>query len=145
MGSPLSPILADMVMDDLEPHCLRLLSFDCSFYYRYVDNIFVIVHRTKIDEMLSAFNSYHHRLRFTHEIEFNASINFLDISVIRHNGKLITNWYRKNTCSGRYINFFSNHPMKYKINTIYNFVDYAILLSNSCFHHVNISQTDLIK
>ncbi|EFN64883.1 hypothetical protein EAG_04615, partial [Camponotus floridanus] len=48
------------------------------------------------------------------------------------------NWFRKPTWSGRYINFYSNHPLKYKINTIYNLVDHAILLSDNCFKQENI-------
>jgi len=40
MGSPLSPILADIVMDDLETHCLSNLDFVVNTFYRYVDDIF---------------------------------------------------------------------------------------------------------
>ncbi|KAL6424940.1 hypothetical protein ACFW04_009349 [Cataglyphis niger] len=133
MGSPLSPILADIVMDDLETHCLGLLSFAVPVYYRYVDDIFAIVPRAKVDEINVIFNSYHQRLKFTREIELDSCINFLNTSVIRSNGKIVTNWYRKPTCSNRYINFYSNHLFKYKINTIFNFVDHAILLSDDQF------------
>ncbi|XP_046737536.1 uncharacterized protein LOC124406224 [Diprion similis] len=35
MGSPLSPILADIVMDDLESCCIKKLPFTLPFYYRY--------------------------------------------------------------------------------------------------------------
>ena len=111
MGSPLSPILADIVMDDLETFCLNSVEFNVPLYFRYVDDIFSIVPRSKINEMLSVFNSYHHRLKFTYEIEKDNCINFLDTTVIRlNNGKLITNWFRKPTFSGRYISFLSAHP-----------------------------------
>ncbi|XP_024892886.1 uncharacterized protein LOC112468084 [Temnothorax curvispinosus] len=138
MGSPLSPILADMVMEDLETHCLQLLSFHISFFKRYVDDIFAIVPRSGIDELLRVFNSYHTRLKFTFEIEKNNSLSFLDTIVIREGTVLLTNWYRKPTFSGRYINYFSNHPLKYKINTIRNLVDRAILLSDVRFHKSNL-------
>jgi len=56
-------------------------------------------------------------------------LNFLNTSVIRtDNGKLVTNWYRKSTYSGRYINFYSSHPYQFKLNTIKSLV--AILLSD---------------
>ena len=138
MGSPLSPILADMVMEDLETHCLLLLSFHISFFKRYVDDIFAIVPRSGIDELLRVFNSYHTRLKFTFEIEKNSSLSFLDTTVIREGIVLLTNWYRKPTFSGRYINYFSNHPLKYKINIIRNLVDRAILLSDVRFHKSNL-------
>src|SRR5580765_2337938 len=138
MGSPLSPILVDIVMDDLEIQCLNTLSFKVPVYCRYVDDVFTIIPRKKLDEVLTTFNNYHQWLKFTHEFEVNSSINFLNTTVIRSENKLITNWCRKPTWSGRYINFHSNHPTKYKINTIYNLVDHAILLSDDRFHNDNI-------
>jgi len=41
MGSPLSPILADIVMEDLETLSLQKLDFIVYTYYRYVDDIFM--------------------------------------------------------------------------------------------------------
>jgi len=38
MGSPLSPILVDIVMEDFEVHCLGKLEFEINTYYRYVDS-----------------------------------------------------------------------------------------------------------
>ena len=45
--------------------------------------------------MLEVFNSYNNRLQFTHELEINQGLNFLDLHISRHNGKLRTNWYKK--------------------------------------------------
>lgn len=142
MGSPLSPILANIVMDDLETHCLSLLGFNVPIYYRYVDDIFTIVPRSKIEEIKSIFNNYHQRLAFTHETESDSCIRFLDTIVIRSESRLLTDWYRKPTCSNRYINFHSKHSFKYKMNTIYNLVDRAILLADVRFHSKNI---DIVK
>jgi len=139
MGSPLSPILADLIMDDLEINCLTKLDFKLHNYYRYVDDIFLIIPRNKVDSILKIFNEYHPRLKFTHELENNNTLSFLNTSVIRgSDGKLLTNWYRKPTYSGRYINFFSCHPEQYKYNTITTLVDQAILLSDETFHDSNL-------
>lgn len=47
MGSLISPLFADIVMDDLETHCLDLLfkKFNCKpvFYYRYVDDSIICI------------------------------------------------------------------------------------------------------
>ncbi|XP_025266911.1 uncharacterized protein LOC112638816 [Camponotus floridanus] len=75
MGSPLSPILADIMMDDLETHCLSLLDFNVPVYYRYVDDIFTIVPRSKVEMIKSTFNNYHQRLAFTHEIECDSQLS----------------------------------------------------------------------
>jgi len=139
MGSPLSPILADIVMEDLETLSLQKLNFVVHTYYRYVDDILMIIPATKLDSVLNVFNSYHPRLKFTYEAESNNMLNFLNTSVIRQDdGTIITNWYRKPTFSGRYINFYSNHPYQYKLNTITNLVDHAILLSDERFHVTNL-------
>lgn len=50
------------------------------------------------------------RLQCTCEMENNNWLNFLDITIIRENDKLITNWYKTPTFSGRYINYYSSHP-----------------------------------
>jgi len=139
MGSPLSPILADMVMDDLETHCIKKLNFEIHTYYRYVDDIFLIIPKTKVESVLKTFNNYHPRLKFTHEMERNNTLSFLNTSVIREGERLLTNWYRKPTYSGRYINYFSSHPKQYKLNTITNLVDQAIMLSSERFQAENIN------
>jgi len=59
MGSLLSPILADIVMEDLETHCLQKLDFIVHTYYRYVDDIFLITQANKLDSLLNTFNDYH--------------------------------------------------------------------------------------
>jgi len=38
MGFPLSPILADIVMQDLEVKAIKNLDFEIPVYYRYVDD-----------------------------------------------------------------------------------------------------------
>jgi len=120
-------------MDELEINCLKKLDFTVHTYYRYVDDIFLIVPDKKLDNVLTTFNDYHPRLKFTYELENNNSLNFLDVVIVKTNNKLISNWYRKSTFSGRYINYYSNHPLQYKLNTITNLVDHAILLSDKHF------------
>ncbi|RLU20854.1 hypothetical protein DMN91_007468 [Ooceraea biroi] len=56
MGSPLSPILADMVMEDLETSCLDVLDFEVETFYRYVDDMFFILPSNKISYVLETFN-----------------------------------------------------------------------------------------
>ncbi|RLU15076.1 hypothetical protein DMN91_012963 [Ooceraea biroi] len=137
MGSPLSPIVADMVLDDLETICMERLDFKIKLFYRYVD-VFMILPTDRIQQVLEIFNNYHPRLCFTVETEKNGTINFLDATVIRDNEALITDWYRKPTYSGRYINYFASNPLQHKINVITNLVDRAILLSDERFHDKNI-------
>ncbi|XP_046424414.1 uncharacterized protein LOC124181677 [Neodiprion fabricii] len=102
MGSPLSPILSDLVLDDLEQYCLNKLDFKPSFFFRYVDDIITAVPSDKVAEMLSVFNSFHPRLQFTSELESNHQISFLDILIINDNQLIKTDWFHKATWSQRY-------------------------------------------
>jgi len=138
MGSPLSPIVADLVMRDLEEHVLNSLNIRPSLYYRYVDDIILTAPKEEIHTILNEFNSYHQRLNFTLETEDNHSLNFLDITLITKNTKIITDWYHKNTFSGRFLSFFSNHPICHKVGTIYSLVDRAIKLSHPSFQEKNL-------
>ena len=94
MGSPISPSLADFVMQDLETDIFKRIEFDISFYFRYVDDTFLLIPEDKIHYILTMFNSYHKRLQFTYELENNNFFNFLNISVIKNSDDSIsTNWF----------------------------------------------------
>ena len=82
MGSPISPILADIVMQDLESDCLKKIEFDIPGFFCYIDDILALVPIDKIDHIIGVINSFHPRLRFTHEIENNNQINFLETTII---------------------------------------------------------------
>jgi len=87
---------------------------------------------SKIDVLLEQFYSFHPRLQFTVERRSD-QINFLDITV-SINDRFIFDWYRKPTFSGRFLNFYSNHPLIQKKGTIFSLVDRAFLLSDVMFH-----------
>ena len=111
MGSHLSPIAADIVLDDLEKKCIVSLPFRLLLYFRYVDDIITAVPANKIDTIKHTFNSYNHKIQFTVEEESITKICFLDLQVIREGKYIKTNWFNKLTFSGRLLNFYS-HPRK---------------------------------
>ena len=119
MGSPLSPILASIVMDHLLDNCIPKLPFDLPFLYKYVDDIVCSVPGCHVDTMLSVFNWFDSHLQFTVERETEISVPFLDTRVIRcGDQKVLLDWYTKPTYTGRYINYHSNHTINQKINTV---------------------------
>jgi len=66
MSFPLSPILADMILQEKE--AIGHLSFKLPFYtVRYVDNILLAVPSGKF-KITNIFNSFHQRLQFTLEV-----------------------------------------------------------------------------
>ncbi|KYN42687.1 hypothetical protein ALC56_02887 [Trachymyrmex septentrionalis] len=89
-----------------------------------------------IDTLVNTFNSFHSRLKFTNEIGRDR-LDFLDISLIKKRNSLVKNWYHKPTFSGRYLNYFSRHPLCQKVGTIVGLIDRVLSLSHSICHQEN--------
>ena len=58
MSSPISPIISDIVMQDLEIICLSQIDFHIPIYLRYVDDTFLVIPADKI-EFLVILSSIH--------------------------------------------------------------------------------------
>ncbi|XP_017484779.1 PREDICTED: uncharacterized protein LOC108373412 isoform X1 [Rhagoletis zephyria] len=144
MGNPLSPTIADIIMDDLLNATMielkEIYKIDIQFIVKYVDDIFAIVKRKDVDIILKTLNKYHRKLQFTIETEANFRIPFLDVMIHRRNDSLILDWYSKPTSSGRLINYLSSQPSKYKINTAKNLINKILKISHQQFHDTNIKK-----
>jgi len=138
MGSPLSPVLADLVIQDLEKNIFQNLSTHIPVYYRYVDDIVLAASKYKINDILDSFNAYHERIKFTVDHGDEFCINFLDVKLIYDDGYIIFDLYKKPTNSGRYLNFFSNHPFSQKRGVVTGLVDKVLFLSHPKFQQKNI-------
>jgi len=138
MGSPLSPIVADLVLQDLEINAMKKLPSHLPLYYRYVDDILLAAPVEQLDTILEVFNSFHERLQFTLEISTNQKINFLDVTVIIKDQRLLFDRYERPTSTGRYINYYSQHPWPQKQSIMYGLIDRTILLSHPQFHEKNL-------
>lgn len=134
MGSPLSPIIANITLMDIEERALESLSMKPLFYFRYVDDVILAAHNDKIEEIVDVFNSFHDRIKFTCERAEEGQLSFLDVKVITEGENIITKWYHKPTFSGRYLNFVSQHPVAHKRGVIIGMVDRALKLSHPRFH-----------
>ena len=95
MGSPLSPILADLVIQDLKNDIFNTLTTYIPFYFRYVDDIVLAAPINFIINILDFFNSYHERIKFTVDYGDDRGINFLDVKLLSDNGKIIFDLYKK--------------------------------------------------
>jgi len=138
MGSPFSPIIADLVLRDLETRAISKLSFTLPIYFRYVDDILLAAPSDRLDYILEVFNSFHNRLQFTLETSMNDRINFLDVTVILNDRMILFDKYEKPTNTGRYINYHSQHPMSHKKSIIYGLIDRTVLLTHPTFHEKNL-------
>ena len=88
--------------------------------------------------VLEQFNSFHPRLQFISEFGGD-EINFLDVTISINGNRFGFDWYRKSTFSGRFLNFYSNHPIAQKRETIFSLIDRTFLLSDFRFHTQNLT------
>ena len=137
MGSILSPIIGDIVINDIIYSSLDKIDFEIPFIFNFVDDLILAIPIDKINNTLEIFNSYDHHLKFTIEIEEQNSIAFLDTKNINEISQIITDWYQKPNSSGRYILYNSNHPFRQKLNLIFGLKNRILKLSETKFHKKN--------
>ena len=120
MGSPVAPILAHLYMSELEDNIKNFKGKKPLIFYRYVDDIFMILHGTQREIILfvNFMNKLEHSIKFTIEMQTDNKLPFLDVMVERRNSELITYVYRKSTDTGLYLKWTSNQPRNFKINLI---------------------------
>jgi len=141
MGSPLSPVIADPVLQDLKISAIKNLPFYLLFYYRYVDDIVLTAPSNSLDLLLQSFNAQHSRLQFTMEIERDKKVSFLDLTFINDDGKLIFDLFRKPTFSERYLNYYSHHLLNHKKGVIFGLTDKIINFSHPRFRQKNFIES----
>ena len=101
MGSPVSVVVAKIVMQNIEEQTLATYSETLPLWLRYVDDTITAVHENNIDEFHEHLNEQNTDIQFTKEIEENGKILFLDCLVTRENNTLLTTVYRKATHTDR--------------------------------------------
>ncbi|UYV80119.1 hypothetical protein LAZ67_18001759 [Cordylochernes scorpioides] len=97
MGSPLSTIIAEIVMTRIDVWITHTLSTEIQFWRRYIDDIFCICKKDQESFILLTLNNYNQDISFTLETETNHVIPFLDISIISTPSSFHTTVYHKKT------------------------------------------------
>jgi len=102
MGSPLSPVVANLFMEAFESRALEQASLRPSMWVRYVDDTFVIWPHT--DEELKNFhihlNTINPSIQFTYEKEKEGQLPFLDVCVQRKGNTISTSTEKPPTPTG---------------------------------------------
>ena len=117
MGSSLGPVLANIIMTELESKIIKPLIDRgiVKFYCRYVDDTLVLIKPENIDYVHNLINNFHPNLKFTVDTFNDSSVHFLDLLIMDN---LDIDIYRKDTFTGQYINFNSFTPWHYKVSWI---------------------------
>ncbi|XP_072042470.1 uncharacterized protein [Amphiura filiformis] len=119
MGSPVSPIIANLFMEHLETLALSSFHSPPTFYGRYVDDTMVILKRSVVEDFTSHLNSVHPAIKFTVEFEQANKIAMLDTLISRNaDGSLAFSVYQKaptltNICTSTVINLWNTSWVSY--------------------------------
>ena len=132
MGSPVSPAVADIFMEDLEEKFLSTFSNSPRFWKRFVDDIISVIKRKDKEEFLEHLNRQHSRIRFTVEEENDGSLPFLDVLFQRQqDGHVTRTVYQKPTHTNRYVQFDSHHPAPVKAGIVQGLAERALRVCSS--------------
>ena len=108
MGSPVSPIVVNLYMEDLEQKIIATAPVDCQprNWKRYVDDVICLVHTGKAKTLQQHMNTVDPTgsIIFTREDEENNSMPFLDAKFTRkEDGSVKSTVYRKKTHTDQYV------------------------------------------
>ena len=110
MGSPVSPIVANIYMEMFEDLALQRTQVP-RIWKRYVDDTFCVMEEQNTSVFLDHLNSLRPTILFTMELEKDGSLPFLDTLLTRRtDGGLDVSVYRKPTHTDRYLHYSSHHP-----------------------------------
>ena len=120
MGSPVSPIVANLYMEYLEQKAISTAPHPPKFWHGYVDDTFVIHKEVNKQGFLQHINSVDPVIRFTVEDnKEDGSIPFLDTIVKPEvDGSLSITVYRKPTHTDQYLQWDSHHHLSAKFSVI---------------------------
>ena len=121
MGSPISPIVANLYMEYLEQKTLSTAPNPPRFWHRFVDDTFVIHKEVNKQGFPQHINSVDPAIKFTVEDnKEDGSIPFLDTIVKPEaDGTLSITVYRKSTHTDQYLQWDSHHHLSAKFSVIH--------------------------
>ena len=76
MGSPVSSVIANLVMEDVEQRALASVPVSLSFWTRFVDYVISAVSSNEIDILMQHLNYTELSIQFTVEREINGHLAF---------------------------------------------------------------------
>ena len=133
MGSPISPLIANIFMEEFEVQAL-LSSFPHtpSLWLRFVDDTFVINKAEHSQDLLQHINSQDPHIQFTVEPTQQDSLPFLNTLVtIQPDNSFSTTVYRKPTHTDQYLHWDSNHHITAKQSVFNTLAHRAKTVSSS--------------
>ena len=135
MGAPLSPLLSNCFVENIETIALDSYFLKHKFWGRYMDDI-ISVWNYEVEELksfLEHLNFWGVDINFTIESEEDNKLHFLDVLLVQNENSLDFKIYRKPTNNNRYLLFFSSHACQVKIGLIISLTDHIFRICSPKF------------
>ena len=131
MGSPVSVVVAEIVMQHIEKQALATYDQTLHFWFCYVDDTITILQTDDIDVFHGHLNRQNSDIQFTRELEDSGKIPFLDYLVSRDDTRLRTTVYRKPTHTDRLLDQPSYNPTSHRATTVRTLTRCAQIICHS--------------
>ena len=89
MGCPVSPIVANIFMSQLEEKAINDMPSKPSLWLRFVNDVLAIVKRRALQVTLETLNEQHDDITFTMEVEENGHLPYLDARIAWKDNQLL--------------------------------------------------------
>lgn len=144
MGSPLSPIIANLFMEYFETRALNSTPLKPKWWKIFVDDTYVICPhgRDKLVIFKKHLNILSNLIKLTMEIDINVILPFLDILLSRNaNGSLSHQVYRKKTHTEKYLHATSHHHPTQELSVLNTLATRAMRISDK--EHLELEKAHL--
>jgi hypothetical protein len=136
MGSPVSAVIAELIMQEVEGIAITTSPVDLKWWKRYVDDSNSCLKRSCVQSFHDHLNSINPCIQFTIELPTTVGdddiISFLDTEVVvRPCGNVMVAVHRKATHMDTYLSFDSHNPKQHKATVVKTLFDRADKIPNT--------------
>ena len=125
MGSPVSPVIANIYMKYFESQAIPLSPTLVNWWFRYVDDVHSATRKDQVNKLQEYLNCIDPQIKFTMELQGTDGLPFLDTLTKPTPNSIESTVYRKLTHTDRYLDFNSNHPISAKLSVIHTLIHRA--------------------
>ena len=120
MGSPISPVIANIYMEYFESLAIPLSPTLIKWWFRYIDDVHNATRKDQVNQLQEHLNSIDPHIKFTVELWGTDGLPFLDALTKATPNSTESTVYRKPTHTDRYLDYNSNHPISAKLSYPYS-------------------------